>query len=446
MSKALFDFEMRPAVLFSLMMMLLIACAWAIWLHYQQFDRITTMESTIQELQSQQFDRIVTIESNTQKQTELLKAALGSALPVKMPPEWEDRLEGLEAIASDPDAWPKDASQAQEFMDRLSELTLELSPLSESRYFSRLLLVRWSAVAFDGLYRVPTADGSIEDFADQLRAIADANPESGDTELSQRLRERANEFANKIEAQFIEETIRQARTYLASENTTRKDLLAQDTSIGEVDEILAIYENHPQRGEEIKELRTSLQRHMAIRDAQSQAAALTDQWHKAKALASSQEAVYEAAAIMLLREVSAARVALALQGLRQPMYESLEHELRGAVEVIHDENRRGYQKWALERILMFERRYGAISDRAAQDAKMFSIDNGGWNEERFREVQDAMTTFLLPIDQSLLDLPVLKRYHREFDEGWNRLDGRKEQTNVAISSSRTPKQSLYDTR
>ena len=446
MSKVLFDYEIRPAVLFSLMVLVLIACAWSIWLHYQQFDRITTMESIIQELQNQQFDRIVTIESNTQKQTEILNAALGSVLPVKMSPDWEGRLEGLEAIVSDPDAWPTDASQAEEFMDRLSELVLELSPLSESRYFSRLSLVRWSAVAFDGLYRAPTTDGSIKDFADELRAIADANPEGADVDLDQRLRERANEFTNKAEAQFIEETIRQARTYLTSENTTRQDLLAQDISIGEVYEILAIYENHPQRGEEIKELRTSLQRHMAIRDAQSLAAALTDQWHKAETLASSQKSVYEAAAIMLLREVAAARVVLALQGLRQPMYENLEHELRGAVEVVHDENRRGYQKWALEQILKFERRYGAISDRAAQDAKIFSIDSGGWNEERFREVQGAMTTFLLPIDQSLLDLPVLKRYHREFDEGWNRLDGRKEQTNVAISSSRTLKQSLYDAR
>ena len=86
MSKVLFDYEIRPAVLFSLMVLVLIACAWSIWLHYQQFDRITTMESIIQELQNQQFDRIVTIESNTQKQTEILNAALGSALPVKMSP------------------------------------------------------------------------------------------------------------------------------------------------------------------------------------------------------------------------------------------------------------------------------------------------------------------------------------------------------------------------
>ena len=446
MSKRFIDSSTRPAVLSSMLLLLLIACAWAIWLQYQQLERVDTMEAAIKELQHKQFDRITMIETTTQQQTEILNAALGSALPAKMSPEWEGRLEGLEAIVADPDAWPKDASQAEKFMGTLSELISELSPLSESTYFSKLSLVRWAGVAFDGLYRTPVSDEPLDNLAEQLRTIADAKPEGDVADLDQRLRETADEFTNKAEAQFIEEIIQEARTYLTSENTAKQHSLDKDARIGEVHEILGVYENHSQRGDEIKELRKKLQRHTAIRDAQSQAAALTEQWHMAKSLTTSQATVYEAAVNMLLYEVATARAFLALQGLRQPIYKSLEDELRGAVEAIQDETRRGYQKWALEQILRFERRYSAIADKAAQDAKIFSIDNDGWSDERFLEVQEAMVFFLLPIDQALLDLPVLKRYQREFDEGWSRLDGRAEQTNVAVASSDTPKRTFYNVK
>ena len=67
-----------------------------------------------------------------------------------------------------------------------------------------------------------------------------------------------------------------------------------------------------------------------------------------------------------------------------------------------------------------------IADKASQEARLLAIDNSGWSDDRFREVQEAMVTFLLPIDRTLLDLPILKRYQREFDSGWNRLEGRKE--------------------
>ena len=38
------------------------------------------------------------MEAAIQQQTSILDAALGNALPVKMPPEWEGRLEELEAV------------------------------------------------------------------------------------------------------------------------------------------------------------------------------------------------------------------------------------------------------------------------------------------------------------------------------------------------------------
>ena len=419
MSNRVIELEARPAVLFSVLGLLLIAYAWPIWFQHQQFNRITTMEATIQH------------------QTEILNAALGNVLPVKMSPEWEGRLEELEATFADPYLWPTNASKAEEFFENLSQLISELSPLSESTYFPRLSLVRWAAVAFDGLHRTPAPDEPLDNLAEQIRAIADAKPAGVVSDLEQRLRQTADVFSDRAEEQLVETTVQQARRYLTSEATTRKDPLAPDASVAEVHEILGIYENDSQRGDEIKDLRKKLQHRMAIREAQSQAADLNDQWAKAKTLSTSQATVYETSANLLLREVTAARAVLALQGIQEPIYDNLEGELRRTVEEMLDKARREYQGWALTQIVRFQERHKAISDKASDDARILSIDHGGWSDDRHSEVKDAMVSYLLPINAALLDLPVLKRYQREFEEGWNRLDGHEEQTSVAKATALT---------
>ena len=296
MSNRVIELEPRPAVLLSVLGLLLIAYAWPIWLQHKQFDRITAMEATIQQ------------------QTAILDAALGTALPVKMSPEWESHLEKIEATVADPDLWPTNASQAEELMDKLSKLISELSPLSEASYFPRLSSVRWAVVAFDGLHRTPAPDEPLDNLAEHIRAIADAKPEGVVSDLDQRLRETAADIANRAEDQLIEETVQQARRYLPSEETAQQDSLAPEASIVEVYEIMGIYEDDSYRGKEIRGLRTRLQHQMAIREAQQRAAALNDQWAKAKALAPSQATVYETAANMLLREVTAGPRSIGIAG------------------------------------------------------------------------------------------------------------------------------------
>lgn len=419
MSNGVIGLKARPPLLYSVLGLLLVAYAWPVWLQYEQFGRITAMEATIRQ------------------QTAILEQALGTALPVKMPPEWESRLEELEAVVEDPGQWPQSTSDAEEFVEKLSQLILELSPLSEASYFPRLSLVRWAAVAFDGLHTTPAVGDPLDNLADRIRAIADASPEGVVLELEQKLRETADELARRAEDQLIEANVQMARRYFTDEETSEVD-------IPEIYEILGLYEDNPQRGDEIRELRSKLQELMTKHEAQRQAATLNGQWAKAKALAASQPSIYETAANMLLREVTAARTVLALQGIQQSDYDNLEDEIRRAVEEIQDKARRGYQRWALTQIVKFENKHKAISAEAEKNARIFSIDNGGWNNERFIEVRYAMTTYLLPIDRALLDLPVLKRYQRTFDEGWNRLDGRKDQTNVAIESALVRKRNYHN--
>ena len=83
----------------------------------------------------------------------VLNNALGHGIPVQMSGQWNTQLETLEDQLSKQELWPEDADQAAEFLDAVSTLVSELSPLAEATYFARLARLRWSAVAFDALHR-----------------------------------------------------------------------------------------------------------------------------------------------------------------------------------------------------------------------------------------------------------------------------------------------------
>ena len=68
----------------------------------------------------------------------------------------------------------------------------------------------------------------------------------------------------------------------------------------------------------------------------------------------------------------------------------------------------------------------------------------GWEDIRYGEIRDAMVTYLLPINGSLLDLPVQNRYQKAFDFLWGKLEGRDEQTSVAEQTATVEKKKPSD--
>jgi hypothetical protein len=93
-------------------------------------------------------------------------------------------------------------------------------------------------------------------------------------------------------------------------------------------------------------------------------------------------------------------------------------------------------------IKSFERAFQAISNKADEEASLWKRDHGGWVETSYQEVREAMLSYLLPIDLMLLDLPVQERYQKAFQNGWKKLDGRQEQTEVAEQTAVIVKRSL----
>ena len=401
-----------------------------------------------------------------------MNAALGHVLPVHMPPQWNEQLEELENQLSEPESWPTDASQAKQFVRAVSALVSELTPLAESTYFTRLAPLRWVAVAFDALYREGDLGETAFNRADQLRAIADAKLEGVDSELDRKLRHRAEELINEAEESAINALVDQAKHFLNNPETELHDQFVASASFQEVYDHLGFYIDHVSRHEEIEGIREELERRISIREAREQANALTERWNKAKELAVENGPVYETAASILLREVTVARALTALRGIETSDYDVLVVDVRKAVDNIQDRVNRRYQAWALKRIMAFEERQEEIKsssgntpeverDHGGKDGENGLLDKsleeldavgdftdkifgGKCANERCREVQNAIVAHLLPIDQVLLDLPVLKRYHREFDEGWKYLDGQDEQTCVAIAAAVVRKRTLRD--
>lgn len=389
-----------------------------------------------------------------------------------MSPEWEGRLKELEDQVSDVSRWPKDAGEAGRFLDQASELITGLPARAEPQYLPRLSPVRWAAMAFAGLNDPPDADPSLErldQLTDELRALAGAKPNGGTEALVSVLQERAAELADEAARRRVTEAVEQAQQYLDGSPGTATELAALYESLG-------FYATDPERGGadfDIPTLQEKLYKEMLRRQAVEQAATLRDRWETARKLEHDQPALYEASARTLLQQVVAARVALVLEGVLTPAEDGLERDLRSAVATIETEATRraeerqaravrSYQRWALSEIRRFD---GAlqriakeaddasswldtakslvpdrlVSDSAERQKRREYLDAG-----QFREVGQAMIDHLLTVNVALLDLPVHERYQQAFQEGWRKLDGRDDQTDVAKASAVAEKKSLRD--
>ena len=453
-----------PLSLLTVLIALLAAYAWSAW------------------VQKSLVGRIIELEVQTTEQRNTLNAALGHVLPVHMPLSWEDRLEDLERRSFEAELWPANAIQAGQFFDELSALIQDLSPLAEANYFSRLAWLRWTAVAFDALHRERGPNETLFSLADQMRAIADAKPtgiEDIGSNLDEQLRSRAEEIQTKAEAAVFDDALEQARRYLDDAETVQHDLSLSRLNAASVDEIydtLALYEDRPAWKDEVKDVRKKLETHMLEREAQL----LHDRWTATKDLAASNDPTYEVAANILLSEVTVARTNAALQSLDTSSYDNLVLQIQSDVVDRQDGIRRRYQEWALKRIMAFEERqkeidslsggimtgdgdggekngeedvlnrfmvfFDTIPDKyeEVRESLEDAVAGRRCTNERCREMREAIVIYLLPIKEALLDLPILKRYQREFDEGWDYLNGHNEQTCVAIAVALVKKRTFHD--
>ena len=305
-----------------------------------------------------------------------------------MPAECGGRFAEIEFRVSNPDSWPSDSVQAGEFIDELGRSIRRLSPLEEAACFPLLAELRWMAIGFDALQREaasPDAGESDEapyNLAIQLRGIVEEKPEFVDSNLTGAIR--------SLEERLLER----------ADNFENEDI---DFRLGLAQQYLA----------EQFEMDSSME--------------IGNQMYETLDYLN----YYEEIGLVRQREIKIVR-------------ENLQNHIAALEAEILNKPRRNYQAWALEQIWAFENAVESL--RSDEEFSFFDIpDSWTWNEEEYRKIQTAMIQLLLPIDQTLLDLPVLKHFQAGFDVGWevlNKQSGRSAQTCVAIASSMTARRSL----
>jgi hypothetical protein len=266
------------------------------------------------------------ISTRIEQQTAGLHRVLSNVLPVKMPPDWDSRLTDVEAQVADTNRWPKDATEAQRFLDQTSALIKDLPAWAEADYLPRLNPIRWAAMAFVNLHPSKGFTPPNEQLADQLNTLISTKPEGGSSELEQRLKKDAERRSAEAESKKLEEATQQAQHYLDAKADATQASPEVNPDILSVFEFLGPHEKDAKHGAEIQALRKKLHEDVLTRQAEQQAAALQTRWNAVQELKNSQPAVYETSSNMLLGEVMTARVALAIEGVRQPAFDRLENK------------------------------------------------------------------------------------------------------------------------
>ncbi len=483
----------RPIAWFLVLILVSVACTWLVWIHKGLSDKLMSLETSIQE-QGRRLepitalvDKVAALESAVLGQRGMLDPTLGYGGPVEMSDQWNTQLEMLENRLSEQASWPAQAGEAAEFLAAVSTLVSELSPLAEATYFARLARLRWSAVAFDALHREYDPEEVLFDQVEQLRAIADAKPEDVDTVLEEALLQRGEKLLLAAEESAHAALVARANRLLDSPDVLQGDQATtpHGDSSSAIDKIQDVYDDlgayldHATHHADAEDLREKLGRRLLEYEVRERAAALRVRWSRANELADIHDDAYEAAARMLLGEVTGARAMTTLSGLQTTAYDGLVAEIQAAVDEVQDGFRRAYQKWALKQLFAFEDRREQIKSGDAlpsevepaqaekQGTGLLSglsdlMQEGGEAVDRAKEavdrakdvifgdrssrqaLQNAMVDYLLPVDHLLLDLPVLKRYQRVYDAAWAELDGHDEQTCVAIAATLVPKRALRD--
>ena len=479
--------NVRLLPLILLVIMLAAVLAWSAWWQNRLLDKITSIEASLQ-IQTNRFDKLNGLTNAVIEQRDILNTALGHVLPVKMSPQWEQRLQSLEDQLKQKESWPTNENQSNKFFKELSALVAELSPLAERNYFRQLSPLRWAAIAFNALHRKPKPNEGLLYLAEHLRATASAKPADIYPDLGNMLLQRAREHEKEVEEGLIGQLIQQAQRYLTGGHSNGNDWLPTDHNIYEVYENLGLYIDHEERSEKIKLLRDSLESQIPAREAKAQVKSLRTRWNEVRKRIDHNEdnaSFHMIEANMLLRDVMQAKLTATQQGIDTSKYNVLVIDIQKSIASRESFVRRKYQEWALRKIMAFEHDFQKIAEEKEErtdernqnkvfdrDLKHTPKDEGGVNFEewfrgmpkelleegkkqydsivgsmtpdQYKKVQNAMIWHLLPIDRALLDLPVLNRYQREFDRGWKRLSEQDQQTCVAIAASFVNKKTLQD--
>lgn len=380
--------------------------------------------------------------------------ALGTVVPVRMPDDWEARLAILEGKIAIPSQWPQDPDTALAFTEDVDTLISQLPVWAEADYVPRLNPVRWTAMVFANLHPIDLIDPMGDTDVDSLGVLVNSAPVGVPDNLLSHVQSRHFELAKQMEREQVEDAFKRVKLFVSRPDDALPPTTEDPVNYEWDYQLLALYENDAEFGEESSRLRNQLRTRIVLDSAHRQAISIVDRFTKIDdLLRGSDPQLYSMAVNSLLGEARIARLTLAADGLQSPPLDEIQHKLDHLSRVLHAEVMRNeearnakaireYQRWTIQSITSFESAFRVSEKQANTNASLWKADNGGWDDALFIEVRDAMVKYVLPINPGLLDTPVLERYQQVFQLGMRQLDGRDEQTYVIEQTVTTVKKSL----
>ncbi len=395
-----------------------------------------------------------------------------------VPSETQQRLQELEDIVAEKGKWPTNPAEAEHLRQELEELVTSLAPPIQESILPRLLPLRWAVRAIWTMRVAETAEeNQLTDVADDLGSLLAIEPDATADELRSAVEEALLRVEGAAERHFRATAIATARKAIEGSGSAAQ---AWDALRGFSD-----------GDEEIALLRRDLRKRITLEDIVVQVKQLRDRLGRVERL--SDEVSQQTALSQLYESAVRYKVDLVLGSDESPskidnlesVIQAIEKEMRTAAQNQQrrqDMPSRDYQRWALKRIRTFQQWHYDASLKNAQDTfeKMEAADAAlqwkllerfpsvralltdktritipagklsakkqreiydkvagyvGWNgydeEIAYRVTRDAMVKYLAPIDERLLDKPVLLLYNKAFAQGWSKLEGRGDQLYVA---------------
>jgi len=397
----------------------------------------------------------------------------------------EVKLESLEQILSDRRSIPSGVEQAKDLSDKLNALFKSMRPKVQVEASPRLLPVRWGVEA---VWTLRQAEKNLGEFEDALTSLLDREPEGCPKFLHQLVEGKRRDAEKASIEKNRKEAIERARN--------AKD----DQAVAAAREGLSGFKD-PDVDKLRKELSARLLRSsMELRiDVLKRTLERSGKLETGRLRQAGIARVQDAAVSVLLDwEIEDPRPEEQLKKVRALIVECQE-SLDGIAHQQQEElakRLRDYQKFALENIEGFRPyQYEYILPNIERDLRSFGSSSSdvdwpllkacpsikeviqsklgidmadvegaslplqkqkdiyralGWpawkngvnTELAYRCTREAMIRFLLPINLSYLDPQVAQLYQKEFSKGWEKLEGRVDQLEVANATVSVPKKPL----
>lgn len=334
---------------------------------------------------------------------------------------------------------------------------------------------------------------ALSDSAEFINSLISSAPDNAPDELLAKLQSTANNSTGRYQAAYRQAVLAKAQSYIedrdgALSKATVDDLLDLYGQLGEIQDT-ATRNTDSSAASEIEKVREKLLKTATARRITEQANGLEARWTTIATIKDKRPEHYKLALAVFYQEIQSVQLMMLLDGHYNKRIDDLADKVRGtslalsrqsdAEERTREEARfakakRDYNRWALKAIMDFEQRI-ADQDDIVKDVKQrikegnrsreeivanywdlptaamiireteYVPANSRWGSDQylwghatvtFESLwlgipRDAMISHLLPIDEVLLERPVLERYQRAFANGWKLLDGNDHQTDVA---------------